>query len=69
MNGNNVANLKDAASSITFHNIDGGKKGGRATLTIVHANAAYGRMKLLVNGADHSYLNAMATGDDHCLHR
>jgi hypothetical protein len=63
VSGNYVTNLKDAASYITFQNINGGKKSGRATITIVHANAAYGRVKLLVNGADYSFLNAIATGD------
>lgn len=63
VSGNYVTNLKDAASSITFSNINGGKKDGRATITIAHANAGYGRIKLLVNGADYSFLNAIATGD------
>lgn len=63
VHGTYVTNLKTAASSLTFSNISGGKKGGRATITIVHANTAYGRVKLLVNGVDYAYLNALATGD------
>ena len=63
VNGNYVTNLKDAASYLTFLNINGGKKDGRATITITHANTGYGRIKLLVNGADYSFLNAIATGD------
>lgn len=62
-NGNYVTNLKAAGSYITFSNINGGKKGGRATITIAHANEVYGRIKLLVNGNDYNFLNALPTGN------
>jgi len=63
INGNFITNLKAADSYITFSNVSGGKKGGRATITITHANATYGRIKLLVNDVDHSMLNALATAN------
>jgi hypothetical protein len=63
ISGSYVTNLGTADAAITFKNINGGKKGGRATITITHANASYARIKLLVNGVDHSLLNALATGN------
>ncbi|MBO9204473.1 MULTISPECIES: family 43 glycosylhydrolase [Niastella] len=63
LTGNYVTNLKEASSAITFPRVNGGKKGGRATITIAHANVAYGRIRLVVNGVDLSFLNAMSTAD------
>jgi hypothetical protein len=60
--GGYVTNLNAADATITFRNINGGKKGGRATIHIGHAGAAYSRIKLLVNGVDYSFLNALSTG-------
>lgn len=61
--GRYVTNLNTADSYITFRNINGGKKGGRATIHIYHAGASYSRIKLLVNGFDYSFLNALSTGN------
>lgn len=60
--GGYVTNLDAADASLTFRHINGGKKGGRAVIRIAHAGAAYARIKLLVNGTDYSYLNALSTG-------
>jgi len=61
-----VSGLNAADANITFSKIDGGKKGGRATIHIFHANPAYGRVHLFVNGDDNLLLNAMQTKDsDH----
>jgi beta-xylosidase len=61
--GGYVTNLNAADASITFRNVNGGKKGGRAVIHIGHAGAAYARIKLLVNGVDYSFLNALSTGN------
>ncbi len=61
--GKYISNLKTADAYIEFANVNGGKKGGRATINIQHAGAAYGRVKLLVNGVDYSLLNLLSTGN------
>lgn len=58
-----VGGLNAADASLTFKNVDGGKKGGRATIHIFHTNPQYGRLHLLVNGEDHLLLNAIQTKD------
>jgi beta-xylosidase len=60
--GQYVTGMDAADASISFGQVDGGKKGGRATITIMHGNDTYARVKLIVNGTEQSLLNTLATG-------
>ena len=48
--------------NIQFNNISRKKKGGGTTIDIYHSGTFYTRIKLVVNGIDYSYLNALSTG-------
>lgn len=61
--GKYVTNLNSGDASLQFNHIDGKRKGGRTTITIYHSGIAYSKIKLIVNGTDYSYLNALPTGD------
>ena len=57
-----VKDLYKAGSSVTFQNVDGGEKGGRATISIHYAAPEKAKFQLSVNGEDHSYINLYETG-------
>jgi hypothetical protein len=61
--GKLVTNFSSGDSYIEFDNIKGKRKGGRATVNIYHSGTSYSKIKLVVNGIDYSYLNAMPTSD------
>jgi hypothetical protein len=64
--GKYVTNLNLTDSYIQFNNIQGNRKGGRATINIYHSGTSYARIKLVVNDTDYSYLNflpASSTAD------
>ncbi|MCW3088772.1 MAG: Xylan 1,4-beta-xylosidase [Sediminibacterium sp.] len=61
--GRYVTNLDAPGSYILFDHIAGKQKGGRATIHIYHSGSKYSKIKLIVNGTDYSYLNALPTGD------
>ncbi len=52
--------LKD--SYLQWDNIDGGSKGGRATIDIYYAANGNSKLQLLVNDFDYSFVNTPATG-------
>lgn len=60
--GKAAQNLHRADAYIEFANVDGGKKGGRATIDIDYATADNAKLHLSVNGADYSFINTRATG-------
>lgn len=52
-----------AGAAVTFHNVSGGEKGGRATLRFHYANGdSTAKWRLTVNGEDWLYINLMTTG-------
>jgi len=57
-----ITGMQGKEASMEFSAVDGGKAGGRATISIHYAAASFARVKLLVNGQDHSLLNALPTG-------
>ncbi len=62
--GKYVTNLNSNDSYIQFNNIKGKRKGDRATINIFYSGSSYSRIKLLVNGIDYSYLNALPTSNE-----
>ncbi|MSA00220.1 family 43 glycosylhydrolase [Lactonifactor sp. BIOML-A3] len=60
--GNVVTNLHKSGSAVVFNNVDGGEVGGRATIGINFSTPDKGKLKLIVNGVDYSYVNTLATG-------
>lgn len=63
VNGNYVTGFDAANAFIEFSKVKGEAKDGRATIRIYHANTSYAKLKLMVNGTDYSYLNALPTAD------
>ncbi|MDF2193235.1 family 43 glycosylhydrolase [Paraflavitalea sp. CAU 1676] len=57
-----VTGFGSKEAAIEFNQVDGGRQGGRATLTIHYAAPAFARVKLFVNNADFSLLNTVTTG-------
>lgn len=63
--GGYVASLGAADSFIEFTNVQHKGKDSRATIRVYHSNPSYAKIKLIVNGIDYSYLNALpVTGKD-----
>ncbi len=60
--GKSIQNLNVPGSFLSFTNIDGGKQGGRATVTIHYAASQKGKLRLTVNDQDDSYMNTFSTG-------
>jgi hypothetical protein len=65
--GSYVTALDAADAYIEFNRVKGEAKDGRATIRIYHANTSYARIKLIVNGTDYSYLNALPTTGVECF--
>ena len=61
--GKYVTNLNSGDSYIQFNNIKGKRKDDRTTINIYYSGSFYSRIKLLINGIDYSYLNALPTSD------
>lgn len=57
-----VQNLHQPDSAVTFRALSGGEHGGRFTLDITYATPERGKVRLLVNDMDCSYLNLFPTG-------
>lgn len=62
--GKYVTGMDHTQAALRFEKIDGGKKGGRATIHIYHSGNGYARTRLTVNGQDFSLLNHMASGGE-----
>ena len=60
--GKYVQNLHLKNACIQFDSVNGGNKGGLASLTIVYSANEKGKLRLMVNGVDYSFLNTPATG-------
>jgi len=60
--GMSVMNLNNAKSSLQFNKVNGGRKGGRATIAIYHAGVALAKIRLTVNDVDYSFMNTLSTG-------
>jgi hypothetical protein len=60
--GEVVQHLHLANSFLQFNGVDGGANGGRATVSIHYSSQDKGKLRLLVNGTDYSFLNTLATG-------
>jgi len=60
--GKSVQNLHLAGAFVELNQVEGGKRGGQATIDVRYASAENAKIRLLVNGADYSLLNAFATG-------
>ncbi|NOS68588.1 MAG: hypothetical protein HOP33_01480 [Verrucomicrobia bacterium] len=56
-----MQNLHLEGAYLELRNIDGGA-GGRATIGIHYAAEKSGKLRLIVNGADYSFVNTSATG-------
>lgn len=56
-----VQNLHPTNASCTFNSVDGGA-GGRAMLDFTYASAEGGKLRLVVNGDDWSFVNTPTTG-------
>jgi hypothetical protein len=57
-----VQNLHLVETYLQLDAVDGGARGGRATIGIHYASADNAKLRLSVNGVDYSLLNAPATG-------
>jgi hypothetical protein len=57
-----VQNLHLAETYLQLDAVDGGARGGRATIGIHYASADNAKLRLHVNGVDYSLLNTPATG-------
>jgi hypothetical protein len=57
-----VQNLHLAEPYLQLEAVDGGTRGGRAAIGIHYASADNAKLRLHVNGVDHSLLNTPATG-------
>lgn len=57
-----VNNLHKDGSAVVLNNVDGGTVGGRATIGLHFSSPDQGKLKLIVNGVDYSYVNTMPTG-------
>jgi len=60
--GKCVQNLHLEASALRLSQIDGGEKGGQATITIHYATADRAKLGLTVNEIDYSFINIFPTG-------
>ena len=60
--GKNAGNLHLADSYVEFSDVNGGKKGGRNTVTIHYATPEKAKLRLSVNGVDYSFVNTLPTG-------
>jgi hypothetical protein len=61
--GKCVQNLHLAGAGLQLTQIDGGKKGGQASVSIHYATADRAKLKLTVNDVDYSFVNIFPTGD------
>jgi hypothetical protein len=59
--GKCVQNLHLAETYLQLDAVDGGTRGGRATIGIHYASADNAKLRLYVNGSDYSLLNAPVT--------
>ncbi|MBN9296337.1 MAG: family 43 glycosylhydrolase [Filimonas sp.] len=60
--GKYVTGLNSQGSTLTFSKVDGGKKGGRATIHVYYAAPVYAKLKLQVNDTDYSFINTLSSG-------
>jgi hypothetical protein len=60
--GRVVQKLDAEGSACEFKDVDGGTRGGRATIDIVYAAEKYAKVRLDVNGTDWSFINLPPTG-------
>lgn len=60
--GKSGQNLHLADSYLQWDNVDGGNKGGRATIDINYAANEKSKLRLLVNDVDYSFVNMPSTG-------
>ena len=61
--GECVHNLHLTNAYLELHGVDGGTKGGRASMDIHYASVDTGaKLRLTVNGVDYSYINTLSTG-------
>jgi beta-xylosidase len=61
-NGKCIQMLNNDGAAVQLNLVDGGRKGGQATINIHYASAERAKLRLTVNDVDYSYVNTFATG-------